>query len=81
MISYFRSNQQTDQRSEKMDTESIAVESLSMGRRFAPPQEFRSKANVRDESLRREAENDSERFWARIARELVHWHQPFQETL
>jgi len=37
---------------------------LKEGRTFPPSEEFRAQANVRDDSLYREAEADPEAFWA-----------------
>jgi acetyl-CoA synthetase len=42
--------------------------------RFEPPEEFRAKALVTDESLHRRAKDDPESFWAEQAREL-HWFE------
>jgi acetyl-CoA synthetase len=50
-------------------------------RTFPPPADFRSKALVRDRSLFDEADADVEAFWARQARELLHWDTDFDTTL
>ncbi len=38
---------------------------LKEGRTFPPSDEFKARANVRDDSLYREAEADLEAFWAK----------------
>ena len=50
-------------------------------RTFPPSDEFRSRALVTDDSLHREADADFEAFWARQARELLHWQRDFDTTL
>ncbi len=50
-------------------------------RTFPPSDEFRSRALVTDDSLHREADADFEAFWARQARELLHWQRDFDATL
>lgn len=49
-------------------------------RRFPPSDAFRSTA-VADEGLYERARADRLGFWAEQARELLHWHKPFTETL
>ena len=49
-------------------------------RRFPPTDEFTRNA-VATASLYEEAAEDRLAFWAKQARELLHWHQDFTETL
>src|SRR5687768_6876745 len=49
--------------------------------RFPPPDDFRSKALVTDESMYEEAERDLEGFWSRQAGELVDWFEQPSEIL
>src|ERR1044072_1992227 len=49
---------------------------LREDRTFPPPDEFRARAVVRDESLYADAERDPEAFWARFAAELE-WSRPW----
>ena len=53
---------------------------LQEGRQFAPPDSFREKATVGDESVYREAAEDREGFWARMAGELE-WTKPWSKVL
>jgi len=53
---------------------------LEEGREFPPPEPFREKATVTDDSLYREAAADPEAFWDRIARELE-WSTPWNKVL
>jgi len=46
-------------------------------RRFPPQPSFVERALVTDSSLHDEAAADHEAFWARQARELLHWASPF----
>ncbi|MFZ4527006.1 MAG: acetate--CoA ligase [Undibacterium curvum] len=52
---------------------------------FPPPAEFAAKAAISGmdayHALCREAEQDYEGFWARLARENLHWQRPFETTL
>ncbi|MFM2114265.1 MAG: acetate--CoA ligase, partial [Actinomycetota bacterium] len=58
---------------------SNAIDDLgSENRRFAPPANFVSTAHVRDQSLHEEARRDREAYWARHARELLDWVDPFR---
>ncbi len=57
---------------------------LEETRRFPPASEFTEAARIKPadlEALRSEAEADHEGFWARLAREEIHWHRPFSEVL
>ncbi len=49
-------------------------------RRFPPSPEFAAQAVARPD-LYEKAKNDRLEFWADQARELLHWHTPFTETL
>jgi acetyl-CoA synthetase len=53
---------------------------LAEDRTFPPDPGFAAVANARA-SLYEEAETDPEGFWARLARERVHWDEPFHTTL
>ena len=52
---------------------------------FAPPEKFAEQARVKSpaeyEQLYAEAQRDPEAFWARLARQQLHWFEPFQEVL
>ena len=55
-----------------------AIASLFLeDRRYPPSPEFVARATVTDDALRREADADPEAFWARQARELVDWFEPW----
>ena len=58
---------------------------LNEKRLFAPPADFVDKANVSGlaayQALCDEAQADYAGFWARLAREHVLWHKPFQQVL
>ena len=59
-----------------------AIDSFSNeNRTFAPPAAFAAAARVSDGSLAVEADADPEAFWARQARELIEWQEPFQSVL
>ncbi|MFZ4583627.1 MAG: acetate--CoA ligase [Acidimicrobiia bacterium] len=60
-----------------------ALESLlAEGRTYPPPPEFQAAAaSPTNDSLSAEAERDFEGFWARQARELLHWARDFDTTL
>jgi acetyl-CoA synthetase len=61
--------------------ESMEIEALLQeGRQFAPPDSFREKATVADEAVYREAAEDREGFWARMAGELE-WMKPWSKVL
>jgi acetyl-CoA synthetase len=49
---------------------------LSEGRTFPPPEAFRQRALVKDDSLHRAAEDDLNAFWLEQTRELVGWMEP-----
>ncbi|MEI7999787.1 MAG: acetate--CoA ligase [Actinomycetes bacterium] len=55
-----------------------AIESLMLENRHYPPStEFVARATVTDDALFREADADPEAFWARQARDLVDWSEPW----
>ena len=65
-----------------MANELNAIDALSYEqRKFPPSAEFKATAIVSDQSLYEEGERDFEAYWARHARELVSWSQPFTKTL
>ncbi|MGA1366029.1 MAG: acetate--CoA ligase, partial [Ilumatobacteraceae bacterium] len=65
-----------------MNNEVHAIDALSYEqRKFPPSAEFKANAIVSDQSLYLEGERDLEAYWARHARELVSWNQPFTKTL
>jgi acetyl-CoA synthetase len=65
-----------------MNNEVHAIDALSYEqRKFPPSAEFKADAIVSDQSLYLEGERDLEAYWARHARELVSWAQPFTKTL
>ena len=60
---------------------STSIDSLlHENRRFAPDPDFAADA-VADPELYARAADDRLAFWAEQARDLVHWHKPFTETL
>ncbi|WP_439682972.1 acetate--CoA ligase [Cupriavidus oxalaticus] len=63
-----------------------AIESVMQESRvFNPPESFASQAAIPSmdayRALCEEAERDYEGFWARHARELLHWNKPFTKVL
>jgi acetyl-CoA synthetase len=65
-----------------MNQESSAIDALSYEqRKFPPSAEFKAAAIVSDQSLYEEGEQDFAEYWARHARELLTWSQPFTKTL
>ncbi len=59
-----------------------AIDALSYEQRTFPPSaEFKASAIVSDQSLYLEGWRDFEAYWARHARELISWAQPFTKTL
>ena len=65
-----------------MNNEVHAIDALSYEqRKFPPSAEFKANAIVSDQSLYLEGERDLEAYWARHARELVSWVNPFTKTL
>jgi acetyl-CoA synthetase len=58
------------------------IETLLEERRsFPPTDDFRASANVRDDSLYRQAEADHEGFWAAQAERYVTWSKPWDQVL
>jgi acetyl-CoA synthetase len=57
------------------------LEALLDVEKFPPPDDFRSKALVTDDSMYEEAERDLEGFWSRQAGELIDWFEEPSETL
>src|SRR5919202_586346 len=49
-------------------------------RMYEPPEDFANQANVKDDSIYEEAEQDYEEFWAERAREL-HWFKEWDQVL
>lgn len=63
------------------DSSERALEALLQEtRRFAPSEEFRAQANVRDPEIYQWARQDPEGYWAEQARRLS-WFEPFREVL
>jgi acetyl-CoA synthetase len=57
---------------------------LTETRVFPPSSEFTSKARLKPEDLSalyKEAEENHEAYWARLARDEIHWQKPFTEVL
>ncbi len=57
---------------------------LNEKRSFPPPEAFAKQANISSadfQAMNAEAEGDFAGFWARLARENLHWHKPFTQTL
>src|SRR5262245_52833199 len=54
-------------------------------RLFPPPQQFAERARIKSleeyEALWDEAASDPPRFWADLARDELHWFEPFEEAL
>ncbi|MBM3806525.1 MAG: acetate--CoA ligase [Actinobacteria bacterium] len=50
-------------------------------RKFPPSPDFKARAIVHDQSLYEEGRRDFVSYWARHARELISWTQPFSKTL
>jgi acetyl-CoA synthetase len=48
---------------------------------FDPPEEFRERALIQDESIYEEAEGDPTGWWAKQAEELLDWAQPWDTVL
>ncbi|MCX7814086.1 MAG: acetate--CoA ligase [Tepidimonas ignava] len=69
-----------------MAESSAAIESMLVENRvFEPNPQLVAQARIRGMDAYRalcdEAERDFEGFWARRARELLHWHKPFTQVL
>ena len=48
---------------------------------FEPPQEFADQALLNDESVYEEAAEDPPAWWAAQSKELLNWHEDFDESL
>jgi acetyl-CoA synthetase len=66
----------------KAEPAQAAIEALlDEQRTFPPPPEFRAGALIRDDSVYREAEEDFQAFWARLAGEFIGWFKEPTKTL
>ena len=58
---------------------------LHEDRQFAPPADFAQRARIQSladyQALWDEASSDPPAFWAKLARDELHWFQPFEEPL
>ena len=54
---------------------------LKEGRTFPPPEDFVTRANVRDDSIYREADADFEAFWAKQADTFLTFSKPWDTVL
>lgn len=63
----------------------LEIKEIDKTTSFEPSKEFQATANIRGEieynRLCREAEEDFEGFWRKIANELVTWQEPFSKVL
>jgi acetyl-CoA synthetase len=58
------------------------IEALLQERRsYPPPDEFRARARVKDDSIYAEAAADREGFWGRMAERYLTWFTPFESIL
>jgi acetyl-CoA synthetase len=58
------------------------IEALLQERRsYPPPDEFRARARIKDDSIYAEAAADREAFWGRMAEQYVTWFTPFERIL
>jgi len=65
-----------------MSGEVHAIDALAFEqRKFPPSPDFKARAIVHDQSLYEEGRRDFVSYWARHARELISWTQPFSKTL
>jgi acetyl-CoA synthetase len=48
---------------------------------FEPPEEFAEQALLNDESIYEEAARDPQAWWAEQSKELLHWHEEFNDVL
>jgi acetyl-CoA synthetase len=66
----------------KAEPAQAAIEALlDEQRTFPPPPEFRAGALIRDDSVYREAEEDFQAFWSRLAGEFIGWFKEPTKTL
>ncbi len=54
---------------------------LDEQRKFPPPEEFRRRATIHDDSMHGEAARDLEAFWARLAGEKLEWMRRWDRVL
>ena len=65
-----------------MNVDRRTIEALLQERRsYAPPDAFRARARVKDDSIYAEAAADREAFWGRMAEKYVTWFKPFDKVL
>ena len=65
-----------------MSNENHVIDALGYEqRKFPPPAAFKADAIISNQSLYAEGERDFAEYWARHARELISWSQPFTKTL
>jgi acetyl-CoA synthetase len=58
------------------------IEALLQERRsYPPPDEFRARARIKDDSIYQEAAADPQAFWGRMAEQYVTWFTPFESIL
>src|SRR5579863_176662 len=57
------------------------LEELLEADQFVPPAEFAARAKVRDPAIFDQAAGDPAAWWARQARERLHWDTPFSSVL
>ncbi|WP_423709904.1 acetate--CoA ligase [Undibacterium sp. WLX3042] len=66
-------------------TSGSATEAKAESRIFPPPAAFAANATISGmdayHAMCKEAETDYEGFWAKLARENLHWHKPFETVL
>jgi acetyl-CoA synthetase len=48
---------------------------------FEPPEEFAEQALLSDDSIYEEAARDPQAWWAEQSKELLHWHEEFNDVL
>src|SRR5215210_7842867 len=48
---------------------------------FEPPEQFAERALIKDESVYEEAAQDPPAWWAKQSKELLHWHEAFEDGL
>ncbi|MBN2216058.1 MAG: acetyl-coenzyme A synthetase, partial [Pirellulales bacterium] len=66
-------------------TKKQIVNVMKEARLFPPPAEFSAKARINSmeayEKLYKEAVDDPEGFWGKLAKEELHWFKPFTKVL
>ena len=63
------------------ETLSLIEGLLKEQRTFPPSEEFRRSAIIQDDAVYREAEEDFEGFWARLADEFIEWYRKPEKRL